>query len=94
MKGSIVILFGAIVGLIFFSVLFLYFTNFTCPYFGFKCVSGTPAPVVPGPTPAPTAGSPQCPPNSSYDQTISDCRCSTGYVTSTDGTTCIPLQCS
>lgn len=99
MKSGVIILIGAI-GFLVLSIIFTYFTNFTCPYFGFKCMIETPTPSVLGATftdtipSAPTTGTLQCPPNSSYDQAISDCRCLQGYVTSADETLCMPLQCS
>ena len=35
-----------------------------------------------------------CPANSVYDTSINDCRCTPGFIKSTDGLSCISLSCS
>jgi hypothetical protein len=37
---------------------------------------------------------PSCPANSVYDTSINDCRCTPGFIKSTDGLSCISLSCS
>ena len=58
----------------------------------FTGVSGKCCPT--GTTFSATSGSCVCPANAIYDTSVNDCKCSPGFIKSTDGLSCISLSCS